>query len=466
VSVLTLMYFAFASPGVIARWTDGSYQVIVTAVSLFSLFWLFITLAWPRLFNNLRPSLLIAWNIVFTLALTGTILAHTVRFPPLLDSPEVVVAAPVWYQQVPLVFMLVLFPVLFVDFGVFTGVITRIHPAPRRLAGGFILGALFLVILIFMDIFTNVWGYVSPISPFFRNKYWLPFLLLGGGITLLLIRCKRDSSPAGSKPIRKSKIIWSGGILAVTFLGTLAGALRTDWTPAPAPVKTSLKVMTYNIQQANDIYGEKAYDRQIALIRRVNPDVVALQETDSTRISLNNNDIVRYYANQLGYYAYYGPKTVTGTFGTALLSKYPLYNSLTFFTYSDKDEAGTVEAEIVLGGQTITVFCVHPDESDPAMVAFAQRLLARAAAKPLVIALGDYNLRSYEEAYQLIDKVYKNAWTSVYPTGIDNNGLDMSGENRIDHIFVSPQLNVSDPVYLLPPESGTDHPAHWATISW
>jgi endonuclease/exonuclease/phosphatase family metal-dependent hydrolase len=231
-------------------------------------------------------------------------------------------------------------------------------------------------------------------------------------------------------------------------------------------VKTALKVMTYNIQQANDVYGEKAYDRQIALIRQVDPDVVALQETDSTRISLNNNDIVRYYANQLGYYAYYGPKTVTGTYGTALLSKYPLQNPLTFFTYSDKDEAGTVEAEIVLGGQTITVFCVHPDESDPAMVVFAQTLLARAAAKPLVIAMGDYNLRSYEEAYQLIDKVYKNAWTSIYPTGIDNNGLDMSGENRIDHIFVSPQLNVSDPVYLLPPESATDHPAHWATISW
>jgi endonuclease/exonuclease/phosphatase family metal-dependent hydrolase len=203
----------------------------------------------------------------------------------------------------------------------------------------------------------------------------------------------------------------------------------------------------------------------VALIRQVNPDVVALQETDSTRISLNNNDIVRYYANKLGYYSYYGPKTVTGTYGTALLSKYPLKIPLTFFTFSDKDEAGTVEAEIVVGDQTFTVFSVHPDESDPAMLVFAKTLLRRAQEKPQVIAMGDYNLRSYEEAYQVIDRVLKNAWTSVYPTGIDNNGLDMSGENRIDHIFVSPSLQTSDPVYLLPPESGTDHPAHWATIS-
>jgi endonuclease/exonuclease/phosphatase family metal-dependent hydrolase len=54
----------------------------------------------------------------------------------------------------------------------------------------------------------------------------------------------------------------------------------------------------------------------------------------------------------------------------------------------------------------------------------------------------------------------------VYPTGIDENGLDMSGENRIDHIFVSPHLEVMNPVYILPPESWTDHPVHWAEIFW
>ena len=63
--------------------------------------------------------------------------------------------------------------------------------------------------------------------------------------------------------------------------------------------------------------------QQLALIRQVSPDILALQESDSTRISLNNNDYARYYAGKLGYYSYYGPKTLTGTYGTALLSKYP-----------------------------------------------------------------------------------------------------------------------------------------------
>ena len=53
--------------------------------------------------------------------------------------------------------------------------------APRRLAPGMLLGSLLLALSVFMNIFSNVWGYVEPVSPFFRNKFWLPFLFLAGG---------------------------------------------------------------------------------------------------------------------------------------------------------------------------------------------------------------------------------------------------------------------------------------------
>jgi endonuclease/exonuclease/phosphatase family metal-dependent hydrolase len=92
--------------------------------------------------------------------------------------------------------------------------------------------------------------------------------------------------------------------------------------------------------------------------------------------------------------------------------------------------------------------------------------LERSQGQPYVIALGDYNLRDYEEAYRLIDRVYTNAWVIIYPTRISTDGTDMSGENRIDHIFVSPDLGVRDPVYRLPPDSATDHAIHWAEIFW
>jgi len=160
--------------------------------------------------------------------------------------------------------------------------------------------------------------------------------------------------------------------------------------------------MTYNIQEANDGFGEQSHDRQLELIQKVSPDILALQESDSARISLNNNDYVRYYASQLGYYSYYGPSTVTGTFGTAVLSKYPLQNTRSVFTYSDTDEIGTTEAEIVVNGRIFNIYNVHPDSSDATKLIFANDLIERSRDKSNVIALSDFNLHDDEEVYQLV----------------------------------------------------------------
>jgi endonuclease/exonuclease/phosphatase family metal-dependent hydrolase len=466
VSILTLFFFLLSSPGVIARWTEGNYRLIVITFSSLSLLWLLLTLYYPGWVGKINPSLLTSWNIMFTLSVVGTILAHTIQFPPGPGSPAVVVSSPAWYQQIPLILMIITFPVIFVDLGIFTGIISRARPTPREMAPGFLLGSLFLVLLIFMNIFSNTWGYVEPISTFFRNKFWLPFLLVLGLVTILTAFLRRHLSPSPESSERKSSLLVPGIILTSIFLLTLMFASMTDRTVQQPPAKDSLVVMTYNIQQANDIYGEKSYEEQLALIREVGPDIIGFQENDSTRISLANNDYIRYYANKLGYHTYYGPKTVTGTYGTAILSKYPLENLRTVFTYSDQDEIGTTEAEITVGDKRFIIFNVHPAGSDLAKMVFAESLLSRAANAENLLAIGDYNLRGWEDAYLLINAEYKNAWMDLYPTGINEHGLDMSGENRIDHIFLSPHLIVEEAVYVLPPESWTDHPVHWAVISW
>jgi len=463
--ILSLVFFAFSAPTVIARWTEGNYVMIVIAVSLLSAVWGLLTLVRPNWVEKVSGTWLLTWNLALTLALTGTLLAHRVPFPPTPESPEFVMGAPTLVQQIPLVLMLLLFPVIFLDISILFKRVQSANPSPRSLVPGFLVGSLALVLLVFMQIFTNVWGYVEPISPWFRNKFWLPYLLMAGIVTLLIgskqrSRNDRDESSSGI-------FHWGwAALLGVLFLGAVVSAFMTTRVKSFDIDKSSLLVMTYNIQEANDDSGERSYDRQLAVIQQVSPDILALQESDSTRVSLNNNDYVRYYAGKLGYYSYFGPKTVTGTYGTALLSKYPLENTRTIFTYSDQDEVGSTAAEIEVDGRVFTIYDVHPDGSDTAMLVFADTLLDRSQDKANVIALGDYNLRDYEEAYQLIDSVYTNAWTSVYPSEISPDGTDMSGDNRIDHIFFSPHLNVRNPVYVLPPESATDHPVHWAEIYW
>jgi endonuclease/exonuclease/phosphatase family metal-dependent hydrolase len=463
--VLILVYFAFSAPAVIARWSEGNYTLIVLAVSLLAAGCLLVGLFRPALFQRIGRRLLLVWNLAFTLCLTGTLLAHSVAFPAAPGSPAVTVAASAWWQAIPLVFMLLLFPVLFIDFGLFLERIVRAVPAPRSLVPGLLLGCLALILLVFTNIFTNVWGYIQPVSLFFRGKYWLPFLLPAAGLCFLVWGPKNASSLKGNGSSGKPHWAW-GGIPAGIFLVTVLAAFPAKPIQADRPGRTSLTVMTYNIQAANDSSAEKSFDRQLALIHRVSPDILALQETDTARISLNNNDYVRYYADRLGYYSYYGPTTVAGTYGTAILSKFPLVNTRSVYTFSDTDEIGVAEAQVQVGGKIFSIYDVHPDGSDTAKLAFARELIERSSHDPYAVILGDFNLRDTEAAYQLINSIYTNAWISVYPGKVSPDGVDMSGRNRIDHIFLSHSLQARNPFYLLPPASGTDHPVHWAEITW
>jgi endonuclease/exonuclease/phosphatase family metal-dependent hydrolase len=465
--ILGLVYIVFSSPGVIARWTESDYRLVVIAVAMLTFLWLMAPVYWPDWQARITTPVLFAWNVMFTLALTATILVHTFPFPPTPESPAVVVGTPTIGQQIPLVLMLLLFPVIYADFALFSRVLCSGTITPRQLAPGFLWGVAILVAVIFMNIFSNVWGYVEPVSPFFRNRFWVSLLTLAGMVSLasLLVR-RKYTLPVDNESAqlhRTPRLWWLGAIL---LLGTIAGVWLDEQRNEAQPGTGPLVVMTANIQQANDRWGEKAYLRQLALIQRVNPDILALQESDSARISLGNNDYVRFYANRLGYTSYYGPKTVTGTYGTAILSRFPLENTRAIFSYSDQDEIGTAAAEIQVGDRRLAIFNVHPDGSDTARQVFARELLSQAAGLENVILLGDFNLRWSDEPLQWIDAEYKHAWREADDSPAAGLPPELQEAELIDHVFVSPQLTVRQPVYLPPPESVTDHPVFWVMLNW
>ena len=290
--IVTLVYFAFSAPAVIARWTEGNYTLIVAAISLLSTGWVLLSLSRPHWIERINLRLLVLWNLLFTICLTGTLLAHRVPFPSTPQSPAVLVGVPNGLQQIPLALMLLLFPVIFLDMQVFLNQI-QMSPTPRGVAPGILLGSTALVLLIFVHIFTNVWGYVKPVSLPFRNAFWLPYLLLAGGATLLIWRAKRAEPDSEQGTVGIFPWPWAV-LLGAIFLVTLVSALPTQRIQVTGTDIASLRVMTFNTQQSNDDSGEKSFDRQLALIKRVSPDVLSLQELDSTRISLNNNDYVRY----------------------------------------------------------------------------------------------------------------------------------------------------------------------------
>jgi hypothetical protein len=66
-------------------------------------------------------------------------------------------------------------------------------------------------------------------------------------------------------------------------------------------------------------------------------------------------------------YSYYGPKTLTGTFGLALLSKYPILNPKTFYMESEGEQTATIWAQIFVGSTIFNIFVTHlGNYEDPA----------------------------------------------------------------------------------------------------
>ena len=200
--ILALVYFSFSAPAVISRWTEGNYVLIVIVISLMVAGYAWLAFARPGILGRVSRNGLAAWNVVFTLSLVGTILAHRVSFPQKPDSAAVVVGVSTWVQQIPLVLMLILFPVILLDMRIFVSRIRQAKPSMRQLVSSFLLGSGMLVLLVFMNIFTTVWGYIAPISTIFRNLFWLPFLLMAGVITILASTRKEsiaDAAPVGGK---------------------------------------------------------------------------------------------------------------------------------------------------------------------------------------------------------------------------------------------------------------------------
>ena len=463
--VLSLVYFVFSAPGILARWTEGNYIIIVLFVIILSMGWFISRMMFADSYERISRRFVISWNILFSVSLVSTILVYQVSFPGTIVSQPVIVGAPSIWQQIPLYVMIFLLPIIFLDLEYFWNKLSDTNPSPWQLAPGFLLGVLTLVVLVFMNIFTNVWGYVEPVSPFFRNKFYLPFLIITFILCLAVMIMKEGNNRLEGSQRHKFPILLSLLSLFIILL-TAGGLFFRPIHPENVAKANSFKVMTYNIQQGNDNAGEQSYLRQLAIIQQVSPDILVLQESDSTRISLNNIDLVRFFADQLGFYSYYGPKTIAGSYGTAILSRFPLMNTQTIFTFSDQDENGTAYAQVQVGKMIFNIYNVHPEGSDAAKEAFAKMLLEQTMGQKNVIIMGDFNLRQNEDAYKMIDAVFTNAWINIYPSGISSDGVDMSGRNRIDHIFISSDLSVRNPVYILPPESATDHPVHWAEIYW
>lgn len=441
---LLVLYFGFVSPAVLARWSGVDYRLILlTLAAALSLYFL---LQANAAIQKVTRGQVLLWNALFILSGTLSIWINQTVFPADSSAYPLYQAQTTWIEQIPLFLMLLLSPVVLLDFGLVSAELAERRPSMRQLAGGFGLAALLFLLIVLAQVFTTVYDYIPVIGPWFRDRFWLVFLAAGLSLGLPIWLVKTHSVPEKSPLLR---IIFFPILLSCMLLAVVVSVVAES-APETPQQPTSLRVLTYNLQQGYDEAGRRAYLEQLAVIRSFNPDIVGLQETDTARFSGGNGDLVRMIAQGLNMYTYYGPKTVAGTFGIALLSRYPLENPQTFYMYSIGEQTAAISAEIEVNGTRYNVVVTHLGNGGP--IIQQEQVLEGLQGMENVIAMGDFNFRPDTEQYALSRQTYESAWELAGPAftpGLDTTDL-------IDHVFVSPGVNVSSAEYILSPVS--DHP--------
>lgn len=274
------------------------------------------------------------------------------------------------------------------------------------------------------------------------------------------------------------KIYKTIGAITIIALGTIIGCMVLE-SPniRPDPDSNMLSILSYNIQQGADEPGNMNLEGQRAVIANFDPDIIGLIESDTARIQNGNNDFIRYVSETLGYYSYYGPKTVTGTYGIALLSRYPIMNARTFYMECVEEQTATIWAQITIGGHTFNIFVTHlgnyrnTTQGDRTQIVQQENLLSVTSGKENIILMGDFNFQPNTEQYNITLAQFYDSWEIVSNSNPANAIVDpnMPGERkipdeRIDHIFISSHLKDSVTYIRYIGGYESDHPAVYATI--
>lgn len=465
-SILFFVSFAFSSPVMISRWTESSYVAVVTGVALMTTLFALVMLYRPNLVSRLTPTIIVIWNIIFVGLFVLTVYINQIQFPVTPTLYPIIAPTTTIIHHLPMYLMILTFPIILIDFMLLSHKMASLEKMPTSRAAGvaFTLGGgLSLLGLLFTLILTSVWGFVPVIGPMLRDLFWFIFLV-AGIILILSVYKAKDNMPTFDAPIslpRTETIV--AGLVIVMFLGTLTGSIVFEAQPVTQPDGvTSLRLLTYNLQQGVNDAQNKNYDGQLELIRQIDADIIGLQETSKIA---GNSDVVRYLANQLNLYSYFGPKGVTGTTGVALLSRYPIENPRTIYHYSedvDRKQTATIEAEITVDSTTFTVYVTHTYGRISTKTILQNDILDAADGKSNVIFMGDFNFRPFSEPYNVTTDVLEDSWYVKWPSG--TNSLGENNSREIDHIFLSSGTTVSDCEYITDPQS--DHPAYWVDIQW
>lgn len=285
---------------------------------------------------------------------------------------------------------------LLLSFGLMVAAPILISSAARQGPTTFGLGFLTYNILVLAHVWVVAYAFV-PGGPLMREHTdWVmtaTVLLIAAGLYSRARLGSVDKASLRPKRMPRERLSAYNILLGLLQLLAICIAYLRFPTNDYAPYHDDSKVITAGIWTIhfsldNDMWSS---ERRVGkLIKELEIDVIGLLESDLQRIIMGNRDTTQYLAENLGMYVDYGPGPNKHTWGSALLSKFPIVNSTHHLLPSPVGElAPAIHATLDAYGELVDVVVFHSgQEEDPEDRRLQSEYLAqlmRESPRPLIL---------------------------------------------------------------------------------
>jgi endonuclease/exonuclease/phosphatase family metal-dependent hydrolase len=230
--------------------------------------------------------------------------------------------------------------------------------------------------------------------------------------------------------------------LSAARISSMGGQVRGDGAALDRRAPAMLKVATYNIRSCEGLDGKFRCDRIAEVLRRIDADVIALQEVRAEQ--------AQEIAQRLGYNVFFGhADTVHGyDFGNAILTRLTIRDTHLYpIGVPGRQQRACLRADVVWpsggtsgGNETVHVFAVHLGLSVAERREQGERLASPQILEnpsirnePLIL-LGDFNEKfNHQDVNRrlkpLLHLIGKKSWPAPLPF-VDLDRIYFSGDLR------------------------------------
>ncbi len=316
-------------------------------------------------------------------------------------------------------------------------------------AVGLTLSLFLAFILVLIYTFSFAYAYTLDL---FRGTEPLPFFVAAVtlGLTSMLAAWKMGKPETVMFDGRWAKV--SLALLPVV-LAAAAFVLQPSISPQPTG-NGSITVMTYNIHQAFGVDDKLDLQEIVDTIKRGDPDIIGLQETDAGRVPSLSVDQVLWLSRKLNMYSAYGPSW-GNTYGVAVLSKYPIVEQQRYLLTSEEQQRACLQTRVDIGGQDLHFFAVHLGLNSEERKRQLDEVLTYTAQVPAPeVLVGDFNAHPDSHEIQRVLDQFQDAF-ALGGTGSGYTSPAEGPRETIDYIFVSPDIQVASAQVI--PSLASDH---------